>query len=173
MAEPADRKLVRYSEDEVQEILYEAMGAQVEGREFSRDHLAQMAGELGITPAQLEAAEARWHGRRSESGERASFLAERRAEFRTHLVVFLTVNSAFWIGGWLIARFIPIVIPLLLFILVAWSIGLIIDGWNKTRVTSGSDFEREFLRWRRSRQKLARRHQALSEGRQPATDDLP
>lgn len=171
MADSMDRRLNRYSEDEVQEILHEAMGLQIEGREFTHDHLTQMAGELGINATQLAAAESRWQGRRSESGERARFLNERQSEFRTHLVTFLTVLSALWLGGWLIARFIPIVIPLLILITAGWSIGLVIDGWTKTRVQSGTEFEREFLRWRRSSKRLSERHQALTEGRSNTADE--
>lgn len=71
---PATRQArLLYSEEDVRAILKRAVGTH--GDTFTREHLEEMAAELGVSEKRLEAAEEGWLAERLETGERDAFIS--------------------------------------------------------------------------------------------------
>lgn len=131
-----------YSSEDVQQILQRAL-ARGEN-EFSREHLLEMASELGVSAEALQLAEQEWLSEQQQARDRSAFNAYRHRAFKSHLISFLAVNTflillnlvaspgSFWA-----------IYPLL-----GWGLGLFLQGWS-TYQTEGEGYERAFQSWQR------------------------
>ncbi|MBA3531152.1 MAG: 2TM domain-containing protein [Ardenticatenales bacterium] len=151
---PVSRQM--YSEEEARQILDRAMGLQVQGREFSREHLEQMARDLGISTDQLQNAEQNWLAERETSTDRQAFIAQRRREFRTHLVTYVIVNVFLFVLNIVTFTISRAPVPWFLFPLLGWGVAIALQAWNVYQ-TEGDDFDRDFMRWQQKK-KLRQQH---------------
>jgi hypothetical protein len=152
----------RYTDDAARRILQKAMDLQMKDQEgsFSRDQLAEMAQELGISTETLMAAEQEWlqeqEGRQEREIQAAdiqAFNRERMQSFYAHLVPFVMVNLFLFI----IFVTTGSDFPWFLFPLFGWGIGLASHYWA-VRQREGEAYENELADWMEKR-RLARQNQ--------------
>ncbi|AFZ25258.1 hypothetical protein Cylst_3088 [Cylindrospermum stagnale PCC 7417] len=130
-----------YNSDEMQRILQIAFARKQQG-EVSREQIIEIASELGVSAASLQAAEQEWLIQEVEAKKRQMFNAQRRRELKSHVVSFIGVNgflillnlftspSYFWA----------------IFPLLAWGLGLFLH-WMKAYKTTGESYEHDFQEW--------------------------
>lgn len=136
-----------YRQEEAQAILQLAFARKEEDGELSRSQLWEIAMELGISPEDLQAAEAEWVATRGEFQQKQAFNLYRRNRFKHRLVRYVIVN------GFLILLNLVATggLSWSVYILLAWGLGLSLDGW-KTYQTDGEQYDRAFGRWRLKQQ---------------------
>ena len=136
-----------YRQEDAQQILHLAIARQAEEGELSRTQLFEIAAELNIAPADIQAAEQDWFANKGILKEQESFNLFRKSKFQQGLTKFLIING-FFIAfdlltgggvGWS------------LYILLFWGLGMSLNAW-KTFQTSGEDYDIAFQRWRQTRQ---------------------
>jgi hypothetical protein len=146
-----------YSEEEAEQILKLAATKFSSGG-VSRDDLMQSAAELGISPEALMEAERTVMENRTAAQDLAEFDAYQKREFFENLTAFVTVNgfligidlwtNQFWVNGmhptWSLLPF------------CGWGIGLFFDVVS-TFVKSSSGYREEFDKWKRRRDRKARK----------------
>jgi 2TM domain len=136
-----------YRSEDAQQILQIAIARQAEAGELTRTQLYEIASELNIAPADIQAAEQEWMVRQGESIERTAFDLQRRQRFQQRLAKFAIVNgfliSLDLLGGGGLAWS--------LYVLLGWGVGMALDAW-KTFKLGGEDYEEAFVRWRQRRQ---------------------
>lgn len=141
-----------YSEDEVREILNRAAGMQLQGRDFSRDHLVEMASELGISSEQVVAAERAWLAEQRDDEEWKRFLSHRRQSFRQQVISYvLTIGFLAAINLFTSPDFFWFVFPAL-----GWGLGLAF-GASSLMQTEGEEVEKEYDKWLLKQEKRRRR----------------
>ncbi|MBD2384019.1 2TM domain-containing protein [Cylindrospermum sp. FACHB-282] len=130
-----------YNSDEMQRILQIAFARKQQG-EVSREQIIEIASELGVSAASLQAAEQEWLIQEVEGKKRQMFNAQRRRELKSHVVSFIGVNgflillnlftspSYFWA----------------IFPLLAWGLGLFLHCM-KAYKTTGESYEHDFQEW--------------------------
>jgi hypothetical protein len=136
-----------YRQEDAQQILHLAIARQTEEGELSRAQLFEIAAELNISPADIQAAELDWLTHKGVLQEKQSFNLFRKNKFQQRLTKFLIIN------GFLIA------LDLLtgggigwsLYVLLFWGLGVSLNAW-KTFQTSGEDYDIAFQRWKQKRQ---------------------
>jgi hypothetical protein len=136
-----------YRSEEAQQILQIAITRQAEAGELTRSQLYEIAAELNIAAADMQAAEQEWMTRQGESQERQTFNSQRHQRFQQRLVKFAIVNGCFLLLNLLTAP----ALSWSLYILLFWGIGIALDAW-KTFQLGGEDYEEAFQRWRQQRQ---------------------
>jgi hypothetical protein len=136
-----------YRQEDAQQILKLAIARQAEEGELSRTQLFEIAAELNISPADIQAAELDWIAHKGVLQEQESFNKFRKTKFQRGFTKYLIVN------GFLVS------LDLLtgggvgwsLYILLFWGLGVALNAW-KTYQTSGDDYDIAFQRWRQTRQ---------------------
>ena len=138
-----------YSQEDAQQILHLAIVRQVESGEITREQLLEIATELDIAPADLEAAEQEWMTQRGDLLERQTFDMVRRDKFRHRLGKYLIVNGFlvaidfFLIGG-------LGTLSWSLYLALFGGIGVSLNAW-KTYWVTGEEYETAFQRWQQRR----------------------
>lgn len=118
-----------------------------------RQRLHAAAGELGLSDAQLAAAEEQYFKNKTQSEERAEFEKGRRKDFYEHLCSYLIVNT----GLMAFDFFGDGRISWALWPLIGWGIGIAFHTLS-TYLTGTSDHEAEFKAWQRRRARRKRLH---------------
>jgi hypothetical protein len=136
-----------YRSEDAQQILHLAIARQAEAGELSRVQLFEIAAELNISAADLQAAEQDWLSRRGEFEERRAFNLFRRGKFQQRLGRYLIVNLFLILLNLLTAGG----LTWSLYIGLAWGVGVALDAWKTYRM-NGEDYEEAFQRWRQKRQ---------------------
>jgi hypothetical protein len=139
-----------YRSEDAQQILQIAIARQTEEGDLSRAQLYEIASELNISVADMEAAEQQWLMRQGEQEERNAFVRFRQGKFQRRLAKYAIVNI-FLISLNLLTT--PGVLWAL-YVAVFWGMGVALDAW-KTYQTSDLEFEEAFENWRQ-RQQLKR-----------------
>lgn len=138
---------LEYSDGDMHEILKRA--AAIDGNaNLSRSVLEQTASELGISREALERAEAEYSKERESLAEMDDFLRAKRVEFSQHLASYVSVNLFLIFIWWFTGHG----YPWFMWPLMGWGIGMF-GHWIHARTKSGSEFDREFKRWRKKRAK--------------------
>ena len=136
-----------YRSEDAQQILQIAIARQAEVGELTRTQLFEIAAELNIAPADIQAAEQEWLTRQGESAERTTFDLQRRHRFQQRVAKFAIVNGFLltvnFLSGWGIG--------FIAYVCLFWGLGMALDAW-KTFKLRGEDYEEAFLRWRQRRQ---------------------
>lgn len=137
------------TDEEVDEILRLAIRKTGVTDQTLQERLRESAHELGISEEALQLAAQEYYGNQATEADRAAFEQHRKQTFYEHLVPYIAVN-AFLTGIWLVTSpgdtFWPI------FPMLGWGIGLAIH-FGMTFLVKGSDYEKEFEKWRRKRDK--------------------
>jgi DNA-binding transcriptional MerR regulator len=140
-----------YSEDDVKEILERALNLQ--GREFSREHLVAMAEELGISAEQLEVAEQRWTEERATQAERAAFIAERQREAVRALAVYAAVALFIYLAFLSRLFILPVLAMVAVIPMFFAGLNLIVEVSQAFFHTEGDRFDQEYEKWMTKRRK--------------------
>jgi hypothetical protein len=136
-----------YRSEDAQQILQLAFARQDEAGELTRTQLYEIAAELNISAADLEAAEQEWLTRRGELAERQTFIRLRQSRFQRRLAkyaivnVFLLALNLLTSGG----------LSWALYIALFWGIGVALDAW-RTYAIGDIELEDAFRRWQQRRQ---------------------
>lgn len=131
-----------YEPEEVQQILQLALARKGDQGELSRDQLREIASELEIDSACLEAAEQDWLQQKQINRKKQEFNGYRREQLKYSLVRYLIVNIFLLIINYLSAG----TISWSLYILLFWGLGISLKTW-KVWQQKGQNYEREFERW--------------------------
>nr|WP_290666114.1 2TM domain-containing protein [Ardenticatena sp.] len=134
-----------YTPEEVRAILQRAVELDDRRERFSRDELLAMAREVGLSEEAVLAAERamRPTGKAAELARaRQAFIAERRQEFKQHVLVYACVNLFLVI---LNVMFSPDV-WWFIFPAMGWGIGLAFHAFEALQ-TEGPAFEDAFESW--------------------------
>jgi hypothetical protein len=136
-----------YGSEDAQQILQLAIARHEDAGELTRAQLFEIAAELNISAADLQAAEQEWLARRGEVTERRAFDRFRQDKFRKRLGNYVIVNMFLMLINLLIS-------PghlWALFILLAWGMSVALNAW-RTYHLSGEEYEEAFQRWQQKRQ---------------------
>lgn len=140
----------QYSEEEVEQILRRAAENQskypTENDKVSRDRLLSMAGEMGLTAAQVAEAEAQLAAAKTLQKDREDYQAFQKRSIGNSLVgfgVFGAIFAFFWYA-------VPGSQYGLIYIAAAWTLHLCHTIW-KLLFSSPSAREAAFLNWRKRR----------------------
>ncbi len=130
-----------YNSEQMQQILQKAFTRQQQG-EVSREQIIEIASELGVSSASLQAAEQEWLIQEIEVKKRQKFNAKKLGEFKSHLVYFMGVNGLLIVLNLLTSpTYFWAIFPLL-----GWGLGLFFSGM-KAYKTNGESYERDFEEW--------------------------
>lgn len=138
---------ITYRSEDAQQILQLAIARQTDDGELTRTQLYEIAEELNISVADLEAAEREWIAHRGESEERQLFSRMRQGKFQRRLVRYGIVIAFLGVLNWLAT---PAWLWSL-YIAIFWGIGVALDAW-RTYGLSRDEFDAAFRRWRQRRQ---------------------
>jgi hypothetical protein len=145
----------QFSRAEVQAILGRALDRQADHSDgYTEAQLLETAGELGLTPEEVQAAVAE----EAEAAERraltATVLAGRRRGLRAHGVAFAVVNAVLWVVDLATAGMSADLAPGWHWVVLGlWSVGLAIHGYGVvTADPADVAAEVEMLRQMRIRQ---------------------
>lgn len=136
-----------YASEDAQQILQLAIARREETGEMSRTQLFEVASELGISPADIQAAELEWMAHRGEFQEKNVFNAYRRSKLQQNLVKYGIVNTFLLLLN-LAANH---ELSWSLYILLGWGLGLSLSAWN-TYQREGEEYEQAFQKWRLKKQ---------------------
>lgn len=146
-----------YTPEEADAILRRAVERAPLPDELSRTDLLKIAGEMGISPDVLAAAEEEVKAEVAEKSERDRFDQARRAEIRSELISYVGVIGFLSILNLIVSPgFFWAVFPML-----GWGLGLFFR-FMAAMYPNPDTYEDEFLKWR------AKREDQLSvQGRRP------
>jgi hypothetical protein len=141
----------QYSDEEIGELIRRA--AEIQGTaETDRAILQRTASEMGISEDALKQAEEEMLVSRRKKNDLAEFKKHRLNEFLEHLVTYGAVNGFLFFldvrDGHLTWFWYP---------LFGWGIAIVIH-MATALMNSGSEFDKDFARWHRRRERRARRH---------------
>ena len=131
-----------YSQEDIQQILHLAIANHHTEEELSRQQLWEIAGELDISNATIQAAEKDWLEQKAIDRQRHAFNLYRRQQFKQKLTKYAIVNT-FLVS----LNFVAIgTLSWSLYILLFWGLGIALSGW-KAYLSRGEEYERAFQRW--------------------------
>lgn len=131
-----------YSHEDIQQILQLAIAKHHTEEELTRQQLWEIAAELDINNATIQAAERDWLEHKEIDRQRRAFDLHRRQQFKHKLTKYAIVN-AFLVSLNLITAG---TISWSLFVLLFWGLGVTLSGW-KAYQSQGEEYERAFQRW--------------------------
>ena len=131
-----------YSQEDIQQILHLAIANHHTEEELSRQQLWEIAGELDISNATIQAAEKDWLEQKAIDRKRHAFDLHRRQQFKQKLTKYAIVNT-------FLVSFNFVVVGTLswsLYILLFWGLAIALSGW-RAYLSRGEEYERAFQRW--------------------------
>jgi hypothetical protein len=144
MSAPISQSPEFFSQEQMQQILHLAIARQTDDELISRQHLQEIAAELGIERECLAAAELEWLANQQVEKKRQDFNFYRQHKFKQKFFKYLLANSFFvsinlLTGGTLSWS---------LYILLIWGVALANTAW-KTYQNQGEEYEKDFQTWER------------------------
>ncbi len=139
-----------YRMEDAQRILQLAIAQETESGELSQQQLLEIAEELNISAAALQAAEQEWRILKGQAEDHRLFQRQRRQRLRGQvarfgiIVSFLVVIDLLAPGGTIGT------IGFSLYVALFWGLGLSLKAWRMLQ-TSGERYERDLNKWRRKR----------------------
>lgn len=131
-----------YSQEDIQQILQLAIARHHTDDELSRQQLWEIAAELDINNATIQAAERDWLEEKAINQQRRIFDLHRRQKFKQKLTKYAIFNI-FLVSFNLITAG---TLSWSLYILLFWGLGVALSGW-KAYQSQGEEYERAFQRW--------------------------
>lgn len=131
-----------YSQEDIQQILHLAIANHHTEEELSRQQLWEIAAELDISNATIQAAEKNWLEQKAIDRKRHAFDLHRRQKFKQKLTKYAIINT-------FLISFNFVVVGTLswsLYVLLFWGLGIALSGW-KAYLSHGEEYERAFQRW--------------------------
>ncbi|MTJ52079.1 2TM domain-containing protein [Anabaena sp. UHCC 0253] len=112
-----------YNSEEMQQILEVAFKRQQDG-EYTREQIREIALELGVSSESLQAAEHAWLKKAVEVKQGQMSNNQKRKEFKSHLFIFIAVNSFLVLLNLVVSpSYFWAIFPLL-----GWGLGLLLHG---------------------------------------------
>jgi hypothetical protein len=139
-----------YSDVEANRILERAMQIRdrnTQNRGFTRSDLEQMARELGITPAELQAAEEETLIDGPMQPERAAFIAHRRQQFKSHLISYALLFTFLFAMSSLFFKTPNLLIIPCLIAVVGGALWLMNEAYDVFLINAGDSFEARLNKW--------------------------
>ena len=134
-----------YSDEEAKEILARAAVAPgVAG--FSSAELTTFAGEMGISPQQLESAEGAWlaeQGDRALDAERRAFVTARRRKARGDLLFTGLLGALVWASISFSIPVLNVVAAVMMVPLIVITVFTVLEALSAFTETDGEDFEKK------------------------------
>lgn len=131
-----------YSQEDIQQILQIAIANHYTEEELSRQQLWEIAAELDLSNATIQAAERNWLEKKVIDRQRHAFDLHRRQKFKQKFTKYAIINT-FLISFNLIAVG---TVSWSLYVLLFWGLGIALSGW-KAYQSQGEEYERAFQRW--------------------------
>ena len=131
-----------YSQEDIQQILNLAIARHHTEEELTRQQLWEIASELDISNAIIQAAEKDWLEQKAVDRQRHAFDLYRRHKFNQKLTKYAIVNT-FLVSFNLIAAG---TLTWSLYVLLFWGLGVVLSGWRAYQ-SEGEAYERAFQRW--------------------------
>ncbi|MEM8677688.1 MAG: 2TM domain-containing protein [Cyanobacteria bacterium P01_G01_bin.67] len=131
-----------YNQEDLQQILQLAIAKHHTEEELSRQQLWEIAAELDISNATIQAAERDWLEQKVIDRQRRAFDLHRRQQFKQKLTKYAIVNIFLVSFNLIVAG----TLSWSLYILLFWGLGVALNGW-KAYQSQGADYERAFQRW--------------------------
>lgn len=131
-----------YSQEDVQQILNIAIARDTDKEEFSRTQLLEIAAELGISTATLQAAEQEWQLQKNMLTKRQDFELYRKQKLRKHIARYAIVNT-FLVS---LNALMGFGFAWSLYVLLFWGLGLALNVWN-VYYLKGEEYDRAFRNW--------------------------
>lgn len=145
----------RYSQEDVQGILQQAIARQVDDVAFSAAQLQSMADELGIQPQVLAQAVAEWRQSQQRGQEIQQFLAYRRGQLKSHGMKYFLVTSGILLVDGLAHGHLQMWGPAGLawpyWLPLVWGLALVWDVWTLVDRDSAA-YQKKLNQWRRRQQ---------------------
>ena len=140
-----------YAMEDAQRILQLAIAQETESGELSHQQLLEIAEELNISPATLQAAEQEWRIMKGKAEDHRLFQQQRRQRLKHQLmrygivISFLVIIDVLTPGGTILGS-----LGFSLYVALFWGLGLALKTWRILQ-TSGERYERDLTKWRRKR----------------------
>ncbi|MGB5635970.1 MAG: 2TM domain-containing protein [Waterburya sp.] len=131
-----------YSQEDIQQILQLAIANHYTEEELSREQLWEIAAELDISNASIQAAERNWLEQKVIDRQRHAFDLHRRQKFKQKFTKYAIVNTFFVSFNLITAG----TLSWSLYILLFWGLGIALSGW-KAYQSKGEEYEKAFQRW--------------------------
>lgn len=131
-----------YSQEDIQQILQIAIATHHTEEELSRQQLWEIAAELDLSNATIQAAEKNWLEKKVIDRQRHAFDLHRRQKFKQKFTKYAIVNTFIISFNLIVAG----TISWSLYILLFWSLGIALSAW-KAYQSQGEEYERAFQRW--------------------------
>jgi hypothetical protein len=136
-----------YRPEEIQEIIKLAVTREAYDGELSRQHLVEIAQELGISEHSLQLAERDWLNDRIVLEKKQAFNLYRKRIFKQKAIKYLLINAFFVLINLISAG----TLSWSIYILAFFGLKLSLDIWQVSQ-TEGDDYEKAFQNWERKRQ---------------------
>jgi 2TM domain len=112
-----------YNSEEMQQILEVAFRRKQQG-EYTREQIIEIASELGVSSESLQAAEQEWLKNNVEVKKEQMSNSQQRKGFKSHLFVFIAINSFLVILNLVVSPgYFWAIFPML-----GWGLGLLLHG---------------------------------------------
>ena len=131
-----------YSQEDIQQILHLAIANHHTEEELSRQQLWEIAAELDISNATIQAAEKDWLEQKAIDRKRHAFDLHRRQKFKQKLTKYAIVNTFLVSFNFVVAG----TLSWSLYVLLFWGLAIALSGW-KVYLSRGEEYERAFQRW--------------------------
>lgn len=152
-----------YDREELQVILARALERQARaaGRDdLSHEQLLETAREVGLSPAEIDAAIADVDSARSQRAVVTALQAQQRQRLRSHAAAYLAVNLGLWGIDWATAAMgVNPQSGWHWIVAAAWGIGLLLHAW-RTLTAGPAELAQKAARWQ-ARQARRRQKQAM------------
>lgn len=136
-----------YRQEEIQQILQIAIAHQAYAGEFTQTQLQEIAAELDIPPATLQAAEQEWLRDQGKLQQRQAFDQHRRRQLQRQIGNYVIVNIFLVLLNWVTAAS----LSWSLVVALVWGLWLGLRAWSLFH-TQDEHYERAFQRWYRKNQ---------------------
>jgi hypothetical protein len=136
-----------YDEEQVSQILRQALtNRSSDPHKLSREQVAEIALELGISPEEFLVAEQKWRSQQLKNVELAQFDVYKQHKFKEGFLKFILVNSFLTGINLLNSGHITWAAYPIMF----WGLGVSLDAWA-TYQKNGSGYAKQFREWQRHR----------------------
>lgn len=137
-----------YTEEEAEQILSLATKRTLNPDRLTRDRLLAAAAELGLSPEDVQAAEHELSQKDTDLADRKAYHYHLRQEFLQHVATYLFVNVFLTVVNLMTNPHKLWVV----WVLLCWGLGMAFHAYS-TFFARGTEYEREYQRWVRRRNK--------------------
>jgi hypothetical protein len=131
-----------YSQEDVQQILNLAIARKTDQGELTKSQLGEIAAELDIHKASLQAAELEWLTQKKLDQKRLEFNRYRQEKLKQKTIRYLIINIFLITLNFISSH----TLSWSIYVLLILGLPLVLNSW-KTWQTTGEAYEEAFQRW--------------------------